>query len=142
MDQILRTRELRGGVSKAGTAETNGTAAKNSGWQGWAETTAWAGQGACATDGETVVWFMILQRGFMGLEGWQHFMGPTMCRIEQLFMEEKPGWQVEQGDRATKTPNIKTIRFRMRSDFFIVESYALFPEFAKERLIECFYIER
>lgn len=53
---------------------------------------------------------MTLQTGFMGLEEWQQFMGPAMCRMEQTVTVEDICRQASQGDRANRTPKTKRLR--------------------------------
>ena len=76
----------------------------------------------------------------MGLEGWQHFMGPAMCFMEQVFMGEEPGWQAEQGERATRTPRARINRVVNVKNFFMFESYTLFPGRAKGALLDRFIL--
>jgi hypothetical protein len=80
---------------------------------------------------------MIWHRGLMGLEDGQcpqHFMGPAVCFMEQVFMGVEPGWQAEQGERATRTPRAKTRRCMAEKNLIMIESYTLFPGSAKECL--------
>jgi hypothetical protein len=66
---------------------------------------------------------MLIHKGLLdGLEGWQHFIGQdTGFRAGELH------WHKGQGVRATRTPNIKTNRFIVKNNFFIIESYDLLP---------------
>ncbi len=68
---------------------------------------------AGADEGETVDWFITLQKEGMDLWGWQQFILPDWAAMRHI--EEGPIlsiWHAPQGVRANRTPRMSRIRLR------------------------------